>query len=136
MKIMQQGDTYIAPPGAFFDGNVRIDGNLLLPRDTHVWGRLIVAGRLELGPLSTVGGDVLTQRAIIGRGVRIKGVLSAQENVTVCDNARVGRIEAGGSVVLRPGVQVGDVKSNEVIYVYGKIKSGRLTGRNVKVIGV
>ena len=134
MKIMRRGDTYIAPDGAVFDGNVRIDGNFVLPRDSHVWGRLIVAGKLEIGPLSTVGGDVLTQQAIIGRAVRIKGTLSALENITVCDRARIGRIEAGGSVILRPGVRVGDVKSNDVIYVFGKIKSGTLTGRNVKII--
>jgi predicted acyltransferase (DUF342 family) len=135
MKVMRRGDTYIAPDGAVFDGNVKIDGNFVLPRDSHVWGRLIVAGKLEIGPLSTIGGDVLAQQAIIGRAVKIKGTLSVLESTTVCDRARIGRIEAGGSVILRPGVQVGDVKSEEVIYVYGKIKSGMLTGRNVKIFG-
>ncbi|MDD1674142.1 MAG: polymer-forming cytoskeletal protein [Methanomicrobiales archaeon] len=134
MKVIRRGDTYIAPEGAVFDGNVKIDGNFVLPRDSHVWGRLIVAGKLEIGPLSTVGGDVLAQQAIIGRAVQIKGTLSTLENVTVCDRAKIGRIDAGGSVILRPGVHVGDVKSEAVIYVYGKIKSGMLTGRNVKII--
>jgi cytoskeletal protein CcmA (bactofilin family) len=135
MKLYRHGETFIAPRGSFFDGNVKIDGNLILPPDTHVWGRLVVAGRLELGALSTVGGNVTSQNAIIGSRTKIKGPLVALENVTVCDRARVHSIEAGGDIVLRPGVRVGSVKSDETIYIYGKIKSGRLIGRNVKVCG-
>lgn len=135
MKIIQAGDTYIAPKGSFFDGNVKIDGNFQVPPDTHFWGRLVVAGRLELGPQSTVGGDVTAQAAIIGSNVRIKGSLVTTENVTVCDNARIRAIKAGGNVILRPGVHVGDVQSDETIFVYGRIKSGKLLGRNVKVFG-
>lgn len=32
MKIYRHGDTYIAPRGSFFDGNVKIDGNFIAPR--------------------------------------------------------------------------------------------------------
>ncbi|MHC1625984.1 MAG: bactofilin family protein [Methanoculleaceae archaeon] len=133
MKILQYGDTYIAPPGSFFDGNLRIDGNLILPPETHVWGRLVVVGRLELGPASTVGGDVECDRAIIGNRCRIKGTLRSSGAVTVCDNARIRAIIAGGDIILRDGVMVGDVHSDGTIYVYGKVRSDRLVGRNVKV---
>ncbi len=134
MKLFRHGETYIAPRGAYFDGNVRLDGNFIAPRGTHVWGRLVIAGRLELGPGSSVGGEVLAQSAIIGNRTRVKGPLMVLEKVTVCDNAAIHSIQAGGDVVLRPGVMVGDVRSDETITVYGKIRSGKLTGRNVKIM--
>jgi predicted acyltransferase (DUF342 family) len=135
MKLYRKGNTYVAPKGAFFDGNVRIDGNLILPPETHVWGKLEVDGTLELGPYSTVGGHVICSSAVIGRDVKIKGPLQALEDVTVSDGAHLHSIKAGGNIILRPGVEVGEVHSDETIYVYGKIKSGKLTGRNVKVLG-
>lgn len=135
MKIFQWGDTYIAPRGSFFDGHVRIDGSLITPADTHFWGRLVVAGRLELGPKSSVGGQVIAQSAIIGPWAKVKGPLITLEGVTVCDHACIQSIQAGGHVLLRPGVTVGDVKSDETIVVVGKVQSGKLLGRNVKVFG-
>jgi cytoskeletal protein CcmA (bactofilin family) len=135
MKVYRQGDSFIAPTGSFFDGNVKIPGNFIVAPDTHFWGRLDVDGTLELGPRSTIGGDVTCDNAIIGTGVRIKGLLNVIENVTVCDEARIRSLHAGGDITLRPGVQVGDVSSDETIFVCGKIKSGKLTGRNVKVVG-
>jgi predicted acyltransferase (DUF342 family) len=135
MKVYRQGDTYIAPKGAYFDGNVRIEGNLIVPAETHIWGRLEVFGAVELGPFSTVGDSVFCTSAIIGKGVRIKGSLEALEDVTLCDGVRVKSLKAGGNITLRPGVNVGEVKSDETIFIYGKIKSGKLIGRNVKVLG-
>ncbi len=135
MKVYRRGDTYLAPKGAYFDGNVRIDGDFIVPSGTHIWGRLEVFGRLELGPYSTVGGAVYCSSAVIGRKVTINGNLDALEDVTICDEARLGSVKAGGNVVLRPGVEVGDVYSDETIYAIGKIRSGKLTGRNVKVTG-
>jgi cytoskeletal protein CcmA (bactofilin family) len=135
MKIYRHGDTYIAPKGSFFDGNVKIDGNFITPPETHIWGNVRVAGRLELGPGSTVGGSVEAASVIIGHDVKIKGALRVLETATVCDNARLHSIHAGGDIILRPGVEVGDVNSLETIYVYGKVKSERLIGRTVKVYG-
>jgi len=135
MKVYRQGDSFIAPKGSFFDGNVQIPGDFIVGPDTHFWGRLDVGGALELGPRSTVRGDITCDNAIIGNKVRINGSLKVIENVTVCDEARIRILHAGGDITLRPGVQVGDVSSEETIFVYGKIKSGKLTGRNVKVVG-
>lgn len=135
MKLFQHGDTYVASRGAFFDGNVKVNGNLILPPETHVWGRLLVAGRLEIGPRSSVGEGVESQSAIIGSHVKIKGPLRVLEDVLVCDNAHIHSIDAGGNVTLRSGVGVGEVRSDETIYVYGRIRSGKLLGRNVKVYG-
>jgi cytoskeletal protein CcmA (bactofilin family) len=135
MKVYQRGDTFIAPRGSFFDGHVRVDGNLITPADTHFWGKLVVAGRLELGPGSSVGGQVIAQSAIIGPRSKVKGPLITLENITVCDRACIQSIQAGGHVLLRPGVVVGDVKSDETIVVMGKVQSGKLLGRNVKVFG-
>lgn len=135
MKVYRWGDTYIASRGSFFDGNVRIEGHFIAPADTHFWGRLETAGRLELGAGSSVGGQVIAQSAIIGPRAKVKGPLIVLEHATICDHACLGSIQAGGNVVLRPGVQVGDVRSDETITVYGKIQSGNLMGRNVKIFG-
>ncbi|HXW99210.1 MAG TPA: polymer-forming cytoskeletal protein [Methanomicrobiales archaeon] len=135
MKVYRWDHTFIVPRGSFFEGNVRIEGDLLVPRDTHFWGRLVVEGDLALGPYSTVEAGVWCANAVIGDHVRIRGPLVANGDVLVCDAAAIGRIEAARDVTLRPGVQVGDVASGRTILVQGKIASGRLLGRTVKVIG-
>jgi cytoskeletal protein CcmA (bactofilin family) len=135
VKIYRWDETFIVPRGAFFEGNVRIDGDLLVPRDTHFWGRLVVEGDLTLGPCSTVGGGVWCANAAIGNHVRIRGPLVAVGDVMVCDGAAIGMIRAARDVTLRPGVRVGDVVSGRSILVQGKVESGRLLGRMVKVVG-
>ena len=87
MKVYRHGNTYIAPRGSFFDGNVKIDGNFIAPPETHIWGNMVVAGCLELGPYSTVGGYVEAESIVIGHDAKIKGPLRIQKDATVCDNA-------------------------------------------------
>ncbi len=48
--ILQKGNTYFAQKGSYFEGNVRIDGDFIVPAHTHFWGRLSVSGNLELAP--------------------------------------------------------------------------------------
>ena len=134
-RIYRCDHTFIVPRGAYFEGNVHIDGDLLVPRDTHFWGRLVVEGDLTLGPCSTVEAGVWCGNATIGDHVRIRGPLVANGDVLVCDGAAIGRIEAARDVTLRPGVRVGDVVSGRTLLVQGKIESGRLLGRTVKVVG-
>jgi len=135
MKLYRHGNTYIAPKGAYFEGNLRIPGNLILPPDTHIWGKLEVDGDLELGQRSSVGGDVNCDNAVIGNDAKVKGALTAIENVVVCDRVSLGSITSGGNITLRPGIVVGEVRGAETIFVYGKIKSEKLQGRQVKVLG-
>ena len=133
--IIQKGDTFFAQKGAYFDGNVKIEGNFIVPAHTHFWGHLNVTGSLELGPRSSVALDVNCWSAIIGSQSRIKGRLVAHGDVTLLDHAMAHSVQAGGKVILRPGVIVGDVTSNDTIIIHGRIKSGKLMGRNMKVIG-
>lgn len=133
--VIQKGDTFFAQKGAYFDGNVKIDGNFIVPARTHFWGRLLVTGTLELGPRSSVALDVTCWNAIIGSQSRIKGPLVAHGDVTILDNAIVHSVKAGGKVILRTGVHVGDVTSSDTIVIHGKIKSGKLVGKNMKVLG-
>jgi len=133
--IIQKGDTFFAQKGAYFDGNVKIEGNFVVPARTHFWGRLTVTGTLELGPRSSVALDINCWSAIIGSQSRIKGRLVTHGDVTLLDHAIVHSVQAGGKVILRPGVIVGDVTSNDTIIIHGKIKSGKLMGKNMKVIG-
>jgi cytoskeletal protein CcmA (bactofilin family) len=135
MKVYRHGDTYIAPKGSFFDGNVKIDGNFITPPETHIWGNMVIAGRLELGPGSTVGGFIEAESIVVGHDAKIKGPVKVLETATICDNACLHSIKAGGNVTLRPGVKVGAVNSDETIFVYGKVTSERLFGRAVKVYG-
>ncbi|WP_245618884.1 hypothetical protein [Methanogenium cariaci] len=83
-----------------------------------------------------MGGGITCTNAVIGNQVRIKGFLNVIENVTVCDDTCIESLHAGGDIMLRPRCAGGgDVSSDETIFVCGKIKSGKLTGRNVKVVG-
>jgi predicted acyltransferase (DUF342 family) len=134
-KVIRAGSTYFAPKGSYYEGNVRIDGDFVVPAHTHFWGRLVVTGRLELGPYSSVALDVACESAIIGSRTRIKGPLVASGDVTLLDHAAVHSVKAGGNVIIRPGVRVGDVTSSGTIFVHGRIKSGKLIGKNMKILG-
>ncbi|MDD3407114.1 MAG: polymer-forming cytoskeletal protein [Methanomicrobium sp.] len=134
MKIYRDGDTFIAPKGSYFEGNVKINGDFIAPPDTHFWGHLAVDGNLDLGPRSSVKYKVTCRNAVIGSNVVIGGDVNVEGDITVCDNSKMPLINAGGDVILRPGVEIGDVKSSGTIFIIGKIKSGKLLGRQVKVL--
>jgi predicted acyltransferase (DUF342 family) len=133
--VIRQGDTFFAQKGAYFDGNVKIDGDFIVPAHTHFWGRLDVSGRLELGPRSSVALGITCKSAIIGSSTRVKGPIVAAEDVTILDNAAVHAVTAGGKVILRTGARVGDVTAGDALVIHGKIKSGKLVGKSVKVLG-
>lgn len=133
--LFQKGNTFFAQKGTYFEGNVKVDGDFVVPAHTHFWGRLTVSGTLELGPRSSVALDISCWNAIIGSQSRIKGPIVAHGDVTILDHAAVHSVKAGGKVILRTGVHVGDVTSEDTIIIHGKIKSGKLTGKNMKVLG-
>ena len=133
--LLQKGNTFFAQKGSYFEGNVKIDGDFVVPPHTHFWGRLVVTGTLELGPRSSVALDVSCWNAVIGSQCRIKGPVTAHGDVTVLDHASVHSINAEGKVTLRTGVSVGDVKSGDAIVVHGKIKSKNLVCKSMKVLG-
>ena len=133
--VIQKGTTFYAAKGSYFEGNVKIDGDFIVPSHTHFWGRLNIAGNLELGPRSSVSLDIACENGIIGSQCRVKGPIVARGDVTVLDHATIHSINAGGKVILRPGVTVGDVTSGDTIVVHGRIKSGNLIGKNMKVLG-
>jgi cytoskeletal protein CcmA (bactofilin family) len=134
-KVIRKGDTFFAEKGAYFDGNVKVDGNFIVPAHTHFWGRLNVGGRLELGPRSSVALGINCASAIIGSSARIKGPIVATGDVTILDNAVVHSVLAEGKVILRQGVRVGDVTAKDALVIHGRIRSGRLIGKSVKVLG-
>jgi len=134
-RVLQKGSTFFAEKGSYFEGNVKIDGDFVVPPHTHFWGRLVVTGTLELGPRSSVALGVSCWNAVIGSQSRIKGPITAHGDVTILDHASVHSVNAGGKVILRTGVTVGDVKSGDAIIVHGKIKSGNLVGKSMKVLG-
>jgi cytoskeletal protein CcmA (bactofilin family) len=135
VKVFQKDNTFSAPMGSYFDGHVKIPGNFIVQPRTHFWGRLVVEGRLDLGMQSVVGEDVQCDSAAVGSFSWVKGTLNSVGDVLVCDNAHLHDIVAGGSVTLRPGARVGDVTAGDTITIVGKIKSGKLIGKNVKVYG-
>jgi predicted acyltransferase (DUF342 family) len=133
--LIRKGDTFYAEKGSYFEGNVKIEGDFVVPPHTHFWGRLYVTGNLELGPRSSVALDITCFSAVIGSQCRVKGPIIASGDVTVLDHATVHSIQAVGKVILRTGVSVGDVTSQDTIVVHGRIKSGNLVGKNMKVLG-
>lgn len=133
--LIQKGNTYFAQKGSYFEGNVKVDGDFVVPPHTHFWGRLAVSGTLELGPRSSVAMDVSCGGAVIGGQCRVKGPITSRGDVVILDHASVHSVQAGGRVILRPGVTVGDVTSADAIIVHGKIKSGNLIGKSMKVLG-
>jgi cytoskeletal protein CcmA (bactofilin family) len=133
--VIKKGTAFFAKRGSYFEGNVRIDGDFIVPPRTHFWGRLNVSGDLELGPRSSVALGIECGNAIIGSQCRVKGPITATGDITILDHASVHSIQAGGRVVLRPGVIVGDVTSGDAILVHGKIKSGNLIGKSMKFVG-
>jgi cytoskeletal protein CcmA (bactofilin family) len=94
--LVRKGSTFFAKSGSYFEGNVKIDGDFVVPARTHFWGKLHVDGNLELGPRSTVTLDVRCRSAIIGSQSRIKGPVVADGDVTVLDHAAVHSIEPQG----------------------------------------
>ncbi|MDD1694860.1 MAG: polymer-forming cytoskeletal protein [Methanoregula sp.] len=133
--LVQKGNTYFAQKGSYFEGNVKVDGDFVVPPHTHFWGRLNVTGSLELGPRSSVALEITCGSAVIGSQCRVKGPIVAHGDVTVLDHASVHSVRAGGKVILRTGVIIGDVTSEDMIIVHGKIKSGNLIGKSMKVLG-
>jgi len=133
--LIQKGNVYFAQKGSYFEGNVKVDGDFIVPPHTHFWGRLTVTGNLELGPRSSVALDITCGNVIIGSQCRVKGPVIAQGDVTLLDHASIHSVQAGGKVIIRPGVIVGDVTSQDTIVVHGKIKSGNLIGKSMKVLG-
>lgn len=134
MKIFVHGETCYVPRGAYFEGSVRIEGNLVAPFGTHFWKQMVVSGDLELGPCSSVAGTVSCRNALIGGRAILKGELAAEGTVYVCDRAVIRAIRAGDDVVLRPGVIVGEVATSGTITVIGKVLSDGLEGRKVVVL--
>jgi cytoskeletal protein CcmA (bactofilin family) len=132
--VIRNGDIYYAQKGANFEGNLKIDGSFIVPARTNFSGHLTITGTLELGPGSCVSLGVNCWNAVIGRQSKIKGPLVAHGDVTILDNAVVHSVTAGGKVILRKGVRVGDVISKDTIIIYGRIKSGKLLGKKVKIL--
>jgi len=133
--VIRKGTTFYAQKGSYFEGNVKIEGDFVVPPRTHFWGRLYVTGNLELGPRSSVALDINCLNAVIGSQSRVKGPIVAQGDVVILDHATVHSVQAGGRVILRTGITVGDVTSQDTVIVHGKIKSGNLVGKNMKVLG-
>src|SRR5512136_1402917 len=117
--VIQKGSTFFAQKGSYFEGNVKIEGDFIVPPRTHFWGKLHVTGNLELGPRSTVAMDIRCFNAIIGSQCRVKGPIVAHGDVTILDHAVIHTIQAGGKVILRTGVTAGDVTSGDTIIVHG-----------------
>jgi predicted acyltransferase (DUF342 family) len=134
-RVIRKGATFFAEKGAYFEGNVKIEGDFVVPQRTHFWGKLTVTGALELGPRSSVALDITCGKAIIGSQSRIKGPIVSEGDVTVLDHSIVHSIQAKGNVILRPGVSVGDVECAGTIVVHGRIRSGKLVGKTMKVLG-
>ena len=134
MKIFVKDNLHMAERGSYFRDSVKIDGDFLFPSRTYFWRDLVVTGNLYLCPESHVAGNVKCNGAVICRGSVIEGELdSGEEQLTVCDKAKIRVINSSGNVLLRPEMVSAEVHGVNIL-VMGKIYCGKLMGKNTRVI--
>jgi len=134
MKVLVKDNLHTAEPGSYFRGSVMIDGDFLVPPRTFFWRDLVVTGKLFLCSESHVAGNVTCNGAVICHDSVIEGELnSGEEQLTVCDNAKVRVIKSDGNVLLRPGIISAEVRGVNIL-VMGKIQCGKLMGKNTRVV--
>ncbi|MDO5845382.1 MAG: polymer-forming cytoskeletal protein [Methanocorpusculum sp.] len=134
MAVLVKDNLYMAEPGSYYRGSVKIDGDFLVPPRTYFWRDVVVSGKLILCPESHIAGNAACRGAVVARGCVIEGELnSGAEPVVVCDGAKVRVIRSTGSVLLRPGITASEVRGENIL-VMGKIQCGKLMGKNTRVV--
>ena len=136
MAVIYKGTQYLAEPGSFFRGSVKIDGDFVVSARSTFWKNLVVTGNLYLCPECQIKGNVSCKSGVISRGCVIDGELSVSEGpVTLCDGADVHIVSCAGDVLVRPGVSSAEI-SGDTITVVGKIHCGRVMGKKTRVVPV
>ena len=92
--VLQKGNTFYAQKGSYFEGNVKIDGDFIVPAHTHFWGRLTVT-MLPDGSASTqITAQVPVEgtTTAIGNGLLSKWLLPFEITSVVLIATMIGAI--------------------------------------------
>ncbi len=134
MAVFYKGNQYMAEHGSFFRESVKIDGDFLVASRSTFWKNLVVFGNLYLCPDCQVKGNVLCWGSVVSRGCTIDGELKAIAGpVTLCDGAKIGKVNSQGDIFVRPGVTASEIYG-DLITVMGKVHCGKLMGKKTRVI--
>lgn len=121
VKYHPRSNTYVIEKGAFFEDDLKLDGNAIVGQDVKFWGGLTVTGRLELGKGSAVQGNVKARSALVCAAVKIQGNIETVSELVLLDKARVNAVACQGDIRVRPGCIIGSVKAGGTLELIGKV---------------
>jgi cytoskeletal protein CcmA (bactofilin family) len=121
VKYHPRSNTYIIEKKAFFEHDLRLDGNVIVGQDVKFWGNLIVTGRLELGKGSVVQGKVKASSALVCAAVKILGSIETKSELILFDRAKINAAACQGDIRVRPGCAIGSVKAEGTLELIGKV---------------
>jgi predicted acyltransferase (DUF342 family) len=121
VKYHPRSNTYVIEKGAFFEDDLKLDGNAIVGQDVKFWGGLTITGRLELGKGSAVQGSVKARSALVCAAAKILGNIETVSELVLLDRARVNAASCQGDIRVRPGCTIGSVKAGGTLELIGKV---------------
>lgn len=127
LRYHPESNTYIAEKRAYFEDEVRLDGNLIAGPLANFWKSLHTTGSVELGKRTIVRGNLQAKRILLGPGSEIHGNLWAEEEAILLDGVIVnGSATCGGLMKIRPACRIGFAKADKVLELVGKVEIGNI----------
>jgi cytoskeletal protein CcmA (bactofilin family) len=120
VKYHPRSNTYVIEKRAFFEDDLKLDGNVIVGQDVKFWGDLTVTGRLELGKSSAVKGNIKAGSALVCAAAKILGNIETASELILLDRARVNAAACQGNIRVRPGCTIGSVKAGGTLELIGK----------------
>jgi predicted acyltransferase (DUF342 family) len=111
-----------------------VSGNLITGTHVGFWGDLIVEGTLSLGNRSTVRGNVRAESAFIGNDAEIGGMLTTTDDTALLEGARIGEVESGGSVAIKPDVVIDRIVAEGNVEISGKASIGFISTKGKVIV--
>jgi cytoskeletal protein CcmA (bactofilin family) len=121
VKYHPRSNTYVIEKRAFFEDDLKLDGNVIVGQDVKFWGDLTVTGRLELGKSSAVKGNIKARSALVCAAAKILGNIETASELILLDGARVNAAACQGDIRVRPGCTIGSVKAGGTLELIGKV---------------
>lgn len=121
VKYHPRSNTFIIEKRAFFEHDLKLEGNVIVGQEVKFWGDLMVTGRLELGKGSAVQGNVKASNALVCAAAKILGSIEAVSELILLDGAKVNAVACQGDIRVRPGCVIGSVKAGGTLELIGKV---------------
>lgn len=121
IKYHPQSNTYVIEKRAFFEEDLKLDGNLIVGQEVKFWRNLAITGRLELGKGSAVQGNVKAGSALICAAAKIQGSIETVSELILLDRAGVNVAACQGDIRVRPGCTIDSIKAGGTLELIGKV---------------